>query len=182
MAATGKFGESVMEEKDEGHHATVTYHKGTWSMPGKNDGDYHKVKKKIPLKKVDTDKGFSRTSQSTGIEVKKHEIHKKMEKDGYSIHSVSHPNRAKHYRSASGRINTRYEGVNLKFSEWLTETELRSKPLPPKWNAANAGREGMSRQKIMKSMIQQEKDRDKRKHERMMNRAKAVDDTRKKTT
>ena len=183
--------ESIMEEADDSHHATVTYHKGTYSMPGKNDGDYHKVEKKIPLKKVDTAKGFSRTSQSTGIEVKKHEIHKQMKKDGYSIHSISHPNRAKHYRSASGRTNTRYEGVNLKFSEWLTEYEKQTRyeanehrpaPLPPKWNAPNSGREGMSRQKIMKSMIQQEKDRDKRKHERMMNRAKAVDDTRKKTT
>ena len=148
-------------------------------MPGKNDGDYHKVDKKIPLKKVDTAKGFSRTSQSTGIEVKKHEIHKKMEKDGYSIHSVSHPNRAKHYRSASGRTDTRYESVNLKFSEWLTEYEKQNNEqytgkIPP-WRAPNSGREGMSRKKLVKSMIQQKSDRDKRIQDRMSKKAKVAD-------
>jgi hypothetical protein len=161
-----------MEETDEGHHATVTYHKGTFSMPGKKDGTYHKVEKKVPLKKVDTDKGFSRTSQSTGIEVKKHKIHKQMEKDGYSIHSMSLPNKPRRYGAAHGfKPQTRYEG-----------NEHRPKPLPPKWNAPHSGREGMSREKIMKSMIQQEKDRDKRKHERMMHKAKVADDTRKKIT
>ena len=170
---------SVVHEESDDHHATVTYHKGTYSMPGKNDGDYHKVDKKIPLKKVDTAKGFSRTSQSTGIEAKKHEIHKKMEKDGYSIHSVSHPNRAKHYRSASGRTDTRYESVNLKFSEWLTEYEKQNNEqytgkIPP-WRAPNSGREGMSRKKLVKSMIQQKSDRDKRIQDRMSKKAKVAD-------
>ena len=45
----------------------------------------------------------------------------------------------------------------------------------PKWNAPDSGREGMSRQKMMKSMIQNEKDRDKRKHDRMMDRARLRD-------
>ena len=217
-----KVAESVIKESDDDHHATVTYHKGTYSMPGKNDGDYHKVDKKIPLTKVDTSKGFSRTSQSTGIEVKKHKIHKQMEKDGYSIHSVSHPSRPKHYKTASGRLDTKYESVNLKFSEWLegygasyatttvgnkpggkgsktytTKTRIKGKPrsgssevswsapenqnneqytgrIPP-WRAPNSGREGMSRKKLVKSMIQQKSDRDKRIQDRMSKKAKVAD-------
>jgi hypothetical protein len=45
----------------------------------------------------------------------------------------------------------------------------------PKWNAPDSGREGMSRKKLVKSMIQQEKDRDKRKHDQMMDRARLRD-------
>jgi len=107
MRRQGYTKEEVKEDDD--HHATVEYHKGTYSMPGKNDGTYHTVKKKIPLKKVDTDRGLSRSPESTNKEVSAHKIHKDMKAKGYSIKKLSYKNRPKHYSIDGGRPFARYE-------------------------------------------------------------------------
>ena len=75
------------------------------------------------------------------------------------------------------KSRTRKESFEI-FVETIGKTSSPHSPDAsriPKWNAPNSGREGMSRQQIQKSMIQQEKDRDKRKHDRMLDRARIKD-------
>jgi hypothetical protein len=75
------------------------------------------------------------------------------------------------------KSRTRKESFEI-FVETIGKTSSPHSPDAsriPKWNAPNSGREGMSRQQIQKSMIQQEKDRDKRKHDMMLDRARIKD-------
>ena len=75
------------------------------------------------------------------------------------------------------KSRTRKESFEI-FVETIGKTSSPHSPDAsriPKWNAPDSGREGMSRKKLVKSMIQQEKDRDKRKHDRMMDNARLKD-------
>ena len=99
---TKKIKQAVREEKDD-HHATVEYEKGPMGP------DKQKKTVKIPLKKVDTDRGLSRTPESTQKEIRDHEIHKQHKADGWRISKMSYKNRPKHYRIGSGRPFARYE-------------------------------------------------------------------------
>ena len=99
---TKKIKQSMNEE--EGHHATVDYEKGHF-------GAMEKKQVKIPLKKVDTAKGFSRTPESTQKEVHAHDIHKQHKADGWRIKQVSYKNKPKHYSKGGGRPFARYEEV-----------------------------------------------------------------------
>ena len=98
--ATKKIKQSMKEE--EGHHATVDYEKGHF-------GAMEKKQVKIPLKKVDTAKGFSRTPESTQKEVHAHDIHKQHKADGWRIKQVSYKNKPKHYSKGGGRPSVKYE-------------------------------------------------------------------------
>ena len=98
---TKKIKQSMNEEED--HHATVEYEKGPM-------GPERQTKTvKIPLKKVDTDKGFSRTPESTRKEVHGHEIHKQHKADGWRINKMSYKNKPKYYSKDGGRPFARYE-------------------------------------------------------------------------
>ena len=99
---TKKIKQAVREEKDD-HHATVEYEKGPMGP------DKQKKTVKIPLKKVDTDRGLSRTPESTQKEIRDHEIHKQHKADGWIISKMSYKNKPKYYSKDGGRPFARYE-------------------------------------------------------------------------
>ena len=66
--------------------ATVTYQKGVYGQ------DFHRKEVDIEVPRVDVEKGFKRTTNSTQIAVEKHPKHKEMVGRGYSIDRISHPN------------------------------------------------------------------------------------------
>ena len=98
---TKKIKQSMNEEED--HHATVEYEKGPMGP------DKQKKTVKIPLKKVDTDRGLSRTPESTQKEIRDHEIHKQHKADGWRISKMSYKNKPKYYSKDGGRPFARYE-------------------------------------------------------------------------
>lgn len=91
--------EADRQSDSKDHHATVEYQKGS-----------EKKSVKIPLKKVDTSRGLTRTHEYTTKEVKSHDIHKKHESDGWKMGKISYPSRPKHYRTpGSNKTSVRYE-------------------------------------------------------------------------
>ena len=78
------------DNEPEKHHsegtATVTYQKGVYGQ------DFHRKEVDIEVPRVDVEKGFKRTTNSTQIAVEKHPKHKEMVGRGYSIDRISHPN------------------------------------------------------------------------------------------
>ena len=109
MRRQGYTKEEVNEE--EGHHATVEYEKGPMGP------DKQRKTVKIPLKKVDTDRGLSRTPESTQKEIRDHEIHKQHKADGWRINKISYKNRPKHYSIDGGRPFARYESYDKQMDD-----------------------------------------------------------------
>jgi len=192
--------QSKNESVEEGLDYKMTYHKHHTS----GDGADKKLHKTVTHTSVKFDQKPT-TPERVQHVVQNSDVHKHMKKTGYDIDVYGSHKKDHGAFERNHGTKVAYESVEWKaIPKWKTkepekEPVKKAKSLGPsfkglkprnqlgrvaetidpgkipKWNAPDSGIKGMSRQKMIKSMIQQEKDRDARKHDRMMDRARLRD-------